>query len=122
MERARDGLIAVAVAAILLFDGQSSNGVAAIGYPLLAATGLILVARNRFPVAVLIGTAAGTAGYQWAGFEVFAVAFLVAVYSSMRAGHRRATLVTSLVLLATLPGAAMLSGAEAPFARARAVL
>jgi signal transduction histidine kinase len=56
---------------------------------------------------------------------VFAVAYLVAVYSAMRAGHRVATAVVSVIMLAALPVAAMASdrndAAEA-FTQARGVL
>jgi signal transduction histidine kinase len=56
---------------------------------------------------------------------VFAVAYLVAVYSAMRAGHRVATAVVSVVMLAALPVAAMTSGrhdAGEAFTQARGVL
>ena len=46
-------------------------------------------------------------GYQAVGFDVPAVAFLVAVYAAFRAGHRIATVVASVVMLAALPLAAL---------------
>ena len=124
----RDGLIAAAVAAILLIaglSGQRPAGAAAIvGGVLLAGGGLALAWRRRFPVAALIATGLCAVGYQAAGFDVFAVAYLIAVHAGMRAGRRAATVVTSVLMLAALPLAAMVSGppgAEA-FTRARGVL
>ncbi|GGM47799.1 sensor histidine kinase [Dactylosporangium sucinum] len=118
-----DWLIAVGVAAILVVAGHSAEGSAA-GYVLLAAGGLALAARRRAPVAVLVVTGACAVGYQAAGFDVFAVAYLVAVYGAVRAGHRVTTIVASVVMLAALPVAAMVSGLPAgeAFARARGVL
>ncbi|MFD0901555.1 sensor histidine kinase [Actinomadura sediminis] len=64
-------------------------------------------------------------GYQAAGFDVPAVAFLVAVYAAVRAGHRTATVAASLAMMAALPLAALAFGpgdtGEA-FARARGAL
>ncbi|MER7457430.1 histidine kinase [Micromonospora sp. NPDC126480] len=112
--RVRDWLIAVGVAAILLISGLSGDrpagGAGLLGVTLLAAGGLALAARRRAPVAVLVGTGACAVGYQAAGFTVFAVAYLVAVYATVRAGHRTATVVTSVVMLVALPLAATLSG------------
>ncbi len=92
---------------------------------LLAAGGLALAARRRAPVAVLAVTGLCAVGYQAAGFDVPAVAYLVAVYAAMRAGHRTATVVASVLMLAALPLAAMASGlrpAGEAFAQARSVL
>ncbi|WP_238015045.1 histidine kinase [Dactylosporangium sp. AC04546] len=118
-----DWLIAIGVAAILVVAGLSAEG-PAVGYVLLAAGGLVLAARRRAPVAVLVVTGACAVGYQAAGFDVFAVAYLVAVYGAVRAGHRVTTIVASVVMLAALPVAAMVSGLPAgeAFARARGVL
>jgi signal transduction histidine kinase len=125
----RDWAIAVGVAAILLVTGLSEHrpgtGVQPIGYALLAAGGLALAASRRAPVAVLIVTGLCAVGYQAAGFTVFAVAYLVAVYAAMRAGRRAATVVASAIMLAALPVAAIASGrygtGEA-FTQARGVL
>ncbi|GAA4976580.1 sensor histidine kinase [Actinoplanes utahensis] len=117
----RDGLIAAGVAAILLITGLSArpagNGAAIAGCVLLAAGGLALAWRRRFPVAVLIATGLCAVGYQTAGFDVFAVAYLVAVYAAMRAGERAATVTTSVLMLAALPLAAMASGLPATSSR-----
>lgn len=59
---------------------------------------------------VLAGTALCTAGYQAAGFDVPAVAFLFAVYFAVRAGHRRAAVAASAALLAGLPLVALATG------------
>ena len=74
-----------------------------LGYVLLAAGGLALVARRRAPVAVLAVTGLCAVGYQAAGFEVLAVAYLFAVYGAVRAGHRALTVAASVALLVVLP-------------------
>ncbi|WP_406074644.1 sensor histidine kinase [Micromonospora sp. NBC_01638] len=124
----RQWLIAVGVAAVLLLNGlsgdRSTTGGDPLGFALLGAGGLALAARRRAPVAVLVVTGVCAVGYQAVGFNVFAVAYLVAVYAAMRAGHRTATAVTSVIMLAALPAAAMTSGlpiGEA-FTQARGVL
>ncbi|MFI5892584.1 sensor histidine kinase [Actinoplanes sp. NPDC051513] len=132
MSRARisvgDWLIATGVAAILVVTGSAEHrpptGAGLLGYVLLAAGGLALAARRRAPVTVLVVAGLCALGYQAAGFDVFAVAYLVAVYAAMRAGRRLATVVASVVMLVALPLAAMLSGLPAAeaFAQARSVL
>jgi signal transduction histidine kinase len=125
----RDWVVAVGVAAILVATGlsehRSSTGSDQLGYALLAAGGLVLAARRRAPIPVLVVSGLCAVGYQAAGFSVFAVAYLVAVYSAMRAGHRAATAVTSVIMLAALPVAVLASGRHDPgeaFTRARGVL
>ncbi|WP_444947861.1 histidine kinase [Micromonospora ureilytica] len=124
----RDWLIAAGVAAILLISGLSgerpATGLDPLGVVLLGAGGLALVARRRAPVVVLVVAGVCAAGYQAAGLDVFAVAYLVAVYAAVRAGHRTVTVVTSVLMLAALPVAAMTSGLPAgeAFAQARGVL
>ncbi|MGD7706175.1 hypothetical protein [Microlunatus sp. Y2014] len=80
---AADVVIAVAVAAVLLTVGASgdvpSTGTAPVGYALLIMGGLALVARRGAPVLVLLLTGACAVGYQALGFDVPAIAFLVAV-------------------------------------------
>ncbi|WP_250029376.1 sensor histidine kinase [Paractinoplanes maris] len=112
----RDAALAAGVAVVLLFDGLSGprTGTAAIGSVLLVASGLALAGRRDRPVAVLVFTGLCAVGYRAAGFEVFAVAYLVAVYSAVRAGRRVAVLVTSVAVLVTLPGAAAFSGVASP--------
>src|SRR5689334_3039153 len=104
---AGDWLIATGVAAILVVAGMTGqhpdSGAAAIGYALLAAGGLALAARRRAPVAVLVVTGLCAWGYQAAGFDVFAVAYLIAVYAAMRAGRRWVTVAASVIMLVTLP-------------------
>jgi len=124
----RDGLVGVGVAAILLITGlsadRSGTALDPLGFALLIAGGLALTARRRAPVAVLILTGACAVGYRAAGFEVFAVAYLVAVYGAVRAGRRTTAIVVSVVVLAALPAAAVASGlplGEA-FVQARGVL
>ncbi|MEU4078174.1 two-component sensor histidine kinase [Streptomyces venezuelae] len=125
----RDGLIAVGVAAALLITGVSgqhpATGVGLLGYVLLAVGGLALAAGRRAPVAVLAVTGVCAVGYQAAGFDVAAVAFLFAVYAAMRAGHRLVTVAMSVAVMASLPLAALVSGlhdAGEAFAQARGAL
>jgi signal transduction histidine kinase len=63
-------------------------------------------------------------GYQAAGFDVPAVAYLFAVYAAVRAGHRTLTVVMSVAMLAALPLAALVSlhDLSEAFARARSAL
>ncbi|MGC4856445.1 hypothetical protein ACLQ24_24500 [Micromonospora sp. DT4] len=104
----RDWAIAVGVAAVLLVAGRSADSSAIdadlLGYPLLAAAGgLALAARRRWPVAVLAVTGLCAVGYQAVGYDVPAVAFLFAVYTGVRAGHRVVTVVAAVLMLVALP-------------------
>jgi signal transduction histidine kinase len=125
----RDWAIAGGVAAILLVTGlsgqRSATDLDLLGYALLTAGGLALAARRRAPVSVLAVTGLCAVGYQAAGFDVPAIAFLFAVYAAVRAGHRTVTVAASVIMLAVLPLAAMASGLHdtgEAFARARGVL
>ncbi|AQT70654.1 MULTISPECIES: sensor histidine kinase [Streptomyces] len=125
----RDGLVAVGVAGALLVTGlsgqHSATGPGLLGYVLLAVGGLALAAGRRAPVAVLAVTGLCAVGYQAAGFDVAAVAFLFAVYAAMRAGHRLVTVAVSVAVLAALPLAALASGLHdtgEAFAQARGAL
>ncbi|MFD1932829.1 MULTISPECIES: sensor histidine kinase [Nonomuraea] len=110
----RDWAIAVCVTATLLVTGLSGQSSATnldlFGYALLAAGGLVLAARRRAPIPVLAVTGLCAVGYQAAGFDVPAVAYLFAVYTAVRAGHRTLTVAASVTLLAALPVAAFVSG------------
>ncbi|MFG3258770.1 sensor histidine kinase [Streptomyces sp. NPDC048172] len=134
---AGDWAIAAGVTAALLVTGVA--GVAGesarhsgtgthldpLGPLLLAAGGLALAARRTAPVPVLAVTGVCAAGAQAAGYDVPAVAYLFAVYAAVRAGHRTLTVVASVLMLAALPLAALLSGthdAGAAFAQARGAL
>ncbi|WTW92055.1 histidine kinase [Streptomycetaceae bacterium NBC_01309] len=125
---ARDWVVAVGVAAALLVTALSAQRSAApadlLGYTLLVAGGLALAAGRRAPVAVLAATGLCALGYQAAGFDVPVVAYLFAVYAAVRAGHRTLAVAASVVLLAALPLAALVSlrdGGEA-YAQARGAL
>ncbi|HET9138338.1 sensor histidine kinase [Actinophytocola sp.] len=126
--RVTDWAIAVAVAATLVVTGLSrrdSTDLDLLGYLLLAGSGLALVARRRAPVPVLAGTGLCAVGYQAAGFDIPAVAYLFAVYAAVRAGHRVSTIAVSVLMLAALPVAAMASGLHdtgEAFAQARGAL
>ncbi|MFF5986079.1 sensor histidine kinase [Prauserella flavalba] len=124
-----DWAIAVGVAAILLVTAllgeNAATGLGLLGYVLLVVGGLALAARRRAPVAVLVVTGVCAVGYQAAGVDVPAVAYLFAVYVAVRAGHRVVTVVASVCVLGALPLAAMLSGLHdtgEAFAHARGVL
>jgi signal transduction histidine kinase len=118
-----DWVIAAGVAASLVVAGHPTS---ALGYVLLAASGLALVARRRAPIAVLAATGLTALGYQALGIDVPVIAFLFAVYSTMRAGHRVVTVAGSTLMLAALPLAALLSPLDLTtgeaFARSRDVL
>jgi signal transduction histidine kinase len=124
----RDWAIAVGVAAILLVTGlgqHSATNLDLLGYALLTAGGLALAARRRAPVPVLAMTGLCAVGYQAAGFDLPAVAYLFAVYAAVRAGHRIVTVAASVALLAALPFAALASGLHntgEAFAQARGAL
>ncbi|MGW0394635.1 sensor histidine kinase [Streptomyces sp. NPDC003042] len=124
----RDWAIAVGVAATLLVTGlsgqHSGTDLDLLGYALLAAGGLALAARRRAPVPVLAVTGLCAVGYQAAGLDVPAVAFLFAVYAAVREGHRIVTVVASVLLLAALPLAALASLRDMgeAFAQARGAL
>lgn len=125
---ARDGVIAVGVAATLLAAGLSrqhpSTNLGPLGYTLLITGGLALAARRRAPVTVLIVTGLCALGYQAVGFDVPAVAYLFAVYATVRAGHHIVTVAGSVIMLAALPLAALASLHDAgeAFAQARSAL
>jgi signal transduction histidine kinase len=125
----RDWAIAVGVATTLLVTGLSGQHSATkldlLGYTLLVAGGLMLAARRRAPVPVLAVTGLCAVGYQAAGFDVAAVAYLFAVYAAVRAGHRTVTIAVSVAMLAALPLAALASGphdTSEAFAQARGAL
>ncbi|MFD8009582.1 sensor histidine kinase [Streptomyces sp. NPDC058955] len=101
-----DWVIAAGVAALMLGDGWSGEhlgtGPAPLGYALLAVGGLALAARRRAPVVVLAVTGLCAVGYQAVGFDVLTVAYLVAVYAVVRAGHRVLAVTASAALLVSL--------------------
>jgi signal transduction histidine kinase len=103
-----DWAIGVGAAAILLASelfGQQHPPTALdpLGYAFLTAGGLALVAWRRAPVTVLAVTGVCALGYQAVGVDVPAVAYLVAVYAAVRAGHRLVTVTVSLIMLAAVP-------------------
>ncbi len=101
-----DWLVAVAVAALLVGTGLTGPapdpGAGPVGYALLAVGGLALVARRRAPLVVLAVTGVCAVGYQAAGFDVLSVAYLVAVYCAVRAGHHVVTVIASVSLILVL--------------------
>ena len=124
-----DWAIAVGVASTLLVAGLSGQhpvtNLDPLGYALLVAGGLALVPRRWAPVTVLAVTGLCALGYQAIGFDVPVVAYLFAVYAAVRAGHRIVTAAASVLMLATLPLAAIASGLHdtgEAFAQARGAL
>ncbi|MFB4309188.1 sensor histidine kinase [Actinomadura sp. GTD37] len=119
------GVAAVTLVTALAGDRPGTD-LDALGYALVVAGGLALAAGRRAPVAVLAVTGLCAVGYKAVGFDVPAVAYLVAVYTAVRSGHRGATLAVSAGLLAALPLAALASPADGSageaFAQARGVL
>ncbi|MFD3706122.1 sensor histidine kinase [Nocardia sp. NPDC058658] len=130
MSRARvvDWMIAVGVAAILLVTGltkeHSGSPLDLLAYGLLVVSGLALIERRRAPIAVLIVTGLCAFGYQALDVDMPAVAFLFAVYSTVRAGHHVVAVLASVALIAALPLAAMFSlhDVAASLSRARDAL
>ena len=124
----RDAVVALGVAGAQVAAGLSGDRPAGVpgllGLALLAGGGLALAVARRAPVLVLAATGLCTVGSQVAGFDVPAVAFLVAVYAAMRAGHRTATVIAAVAVLVALPVIALLGGQDASvaFAQARDVL
>ncbi|WP_431968662.1 histidine kinase [Actinacidiphila sp. bgisy160] len=125
---AGDWAIAIGVAAALLATGLSgqhpAGALGLLGSVLLASGGLALAVRRRMPLPVLAATGLCAVGYQAAGFDVPAVAYLFAVYAAVRAGHRSVTVVASVAMLAALPLAALVSLHDTgqAFAQARGAL
>lgn len=111
--RIADWVIAAGVAASLLVAGLSGQhpgtSLDPLGYALLIIGGLALTARRRAPVAVLAVTGSCALGYQAVGFDVPVVAFLFAVYAAVRAGHRTVTVAASVIMLAAVPLAILVS-------------
>jgi signal transduction histidine kinase len=108
-----DWVIAAGVMAILLATGLSRDhpltNLDPLGYVLLVTGGLALAAHRRAPITVLAVSGLCVLGYQAVGFDVPAVAYLVAVYATVRAGHRIVTMVGSLVMVVVLPLATLAS-------------
>jgi len=124
-----DGAIAVGVTAALLATAlagrHTATGLDPLGYTLLTVGGLALAARRLVPVPVLIVTGACALGYQAAGFDVPAIAFLFAVYAAVKAGHRAITVVASVLMMVALVLVAFAAGpqdAGEAFAHARGAL
>jgi signal transduction histidine kinase len=113
-----DGAIALGTAATLLatgvFGGHAVAGIGLLGYALLGASGLALLARRRAPIAVLAVTGVCAVGYQALGFDVPAVAFLFAVYAAVRAGRRLVTVGAAVAMLVALPVALLLTSPGLP--------
>src|SRR5918998_6121249 len=96
----KDAAIAIAVAAALLAAAlagpRPGTDLDSLGYGLLIAGGLSLVAHRRASVAVLVLSGLSVLGYRLLGFDVPALAYLVAVYAAVRAGHLMVSVAVSL--------------------------
>ncbi|MFI7120475.1 sensor histidine kinase [Amycolatopsis sp. NPDC049868] len=105
MNRVWDWAIAVGVTVVLLVTALSDEDTTTSpsGYVALVAGGLALVAHRRAPLTVLAVTAVCALGYQAVGFTVPAVAYLVAVYAAVRAGHRIGAVAGSVLMIVALP-------------------
>ncbi|SDE17046.1 sensor histidine kinase [Glycomyces harbinensis] len=112
----RHWAIPVAVAALLVVTAAAGDhpatGIGAAAYALLAVSGLVLAVARRAPVLALIVTGLCAVGYQAAGFDIAAVAYLFAVYAAVRAGRRVIAAAASLAMIAALPLAALASGVQ----------
>ncbi|WP_330230602.1 histidine kinase [Nocardia sp. NBC_00508] len=128
--RIGDWAVAVGVAATLLITGLSGQYFPTmldpLGFVLLTIGGLALIAYRRAPVTVLAVTGVCVLGYQAIGFEVPAIAFLVAVYATVRVGHRLVAAAGSVLMVLTLPFAMLVSHPQWPvdeaFTQARGAL
>ncbi|WP_026412579.1 sensor histidine kinase [Actinomadura oligospora] len=126
----RDWLVAAFLAAALLItaagEGHPAVGLDLCGYALIVVSGLAMAFVRRAPIPVLFTAWMCVAGYQAVGFEVPAVAYLFATFTAVRAGHRLVTIAASVMLLLTLPLAALVSphgwSVGESFVQARGVL
>ncbi|WP_433754513.1 sensor histidine kinase [Nocardia sp. CA-135398] len=111
--RIGDWAVAVGAAAILLGAGlsgqRSPTSLDMLGYALLIVGGLGLAAHRWVPVTVLTVSGLCVLGYQAIGFDVAAIAFLIAVYATVRAGHHLIAVAGSLLMVVTLPFAMLLA-------------
>lgn len=102
-----DWAIAIGVTASLLVAALSEPRPAItldpLGFALLLTGGLALAAGRVAPVIVLAVAGASALGYLAAGFQVPAVAFLVALFAAMRAGRRFLAATAAAVMLAGVP-------------------
>ncbi|MFE6617505.1 sensor histidine kinase [Amycolatopsis sp. NPDC057786] len=116
MSKVWDWVIAVGVTAVLPVTESSEvdapTSLGWLGHLLLVASGLALAAHRRAPITVLAVTGLCALGYQAVGFDVPVVAYLVAVYAAVRAGHRIVAIAGSLLMIAALP-LALLASANA---------
>src|SRR5918998_6679774 len=121
----KDAAIGIAVAAALLAAAlagpRPGTYLDPLGYGLLIAGGLSLVAHRRAPVAVLVLSGLSVLGYRLLGFDVPALAYLVAVYAAVRAGHRMVSVAVSLAMLIALPLTVLASVPDLPVTQALAV-
>lgn len=108
-----DWVIAFAVTIALvvagLLGGHQPTSLDWLGYGLLAIAGMSLAARRWVPVGVLVVTGICVLGSLVIGFPAPSLAYLVAVYAAMRAGHRIVTAAASVLMLTAVPLAILAS-------------
>ncbi|GAB1511368.1 sensor histidine kinase [Actinophytocola sp. KF-1] len=104
-----DWAIAAGTTAVLVGTGLSRDQHGLAGYALLVVSGLVLVAHRRAPLAVLAVAGVCALAHQAIGFDVPALAFLFGVYATVRAGHRVAALVSTVLMLVAVPVALLVS-------------
>jgi signal transduction histidine kinase len=105
---ARDAGLALAIAVTVLtgvlIAPPSTTKLDAFGYVLLLVGALSLAARRRAPAAVVLVTTICVLGYYARDYpgNVASVPVLAAVYTAVRAGHRRIVLVPAVTLVAVV--------------------
>ncbi|WP_309235340.1 histidine kinase [Amycolatopsis sp. SID8362] len=82
---------------------------APLGYVLLVVSGLALAAHRRAPLAVLAVAGVSVLGYEAVGVDVPALAYLFAVYATVRAGRWGVAVAASVLMVAVLPLALLAS-------------
>ncbi len=104
-----DWAIAVGTTVVLVGTGLSREQDSVLGYVLLVASGLVVVAHRRAPLVVLAVTGVCALAHQAVGLDVPALAFLFGVYATVRAGHRIAALVGALLMPVVMPVALLVA-------------
>ncbi|MGI8331725.1 sensor histidine kinase [Actinomadura scrupuli] len=105
---ARDAALAVVIAGgVVAGAGAAPPGrtqIDPLGYVLLAVGGLVLAARRRAPIAVLLVTTGCVLGYLLRGYPGVgaAVPVMVALFTAVRSGHRRIVAVPGAALVAVV--------------------
>jgi signal transduction histidine kinase len=120
-ERVWDTVLALLVAALAVshvtIAPPARTDVDPLGYLLVVVASLVLAARRRAPVAVLLLSTACVLAYQMVGYPGVAAGLpvLVAIYTAVRAGHRLiAGVVTGIALAKGTAATMVMSLTEQP--------